>query len=101
MLPVLNDIMAIILHYSPFGSIASLNLHRSVHRGQFYEQKVGSKISIGGISPGFVKNQARAFLLEDRFLLDFGKIYSSFELMKLAPELSICGVAGPDISMLK
>ena len=48
-------------------------------------KKLGVKIPLGGISPNFVKNLPVAFLLEDRFLLDLGKIYSLLELMKLAP----------------
>ena len=47
-------------------------------------KKLGVKIPPGRISPNFVKNFPHAFLLEDRFLLDLGKIYSLLELMKLA-----------------
>ena len=46
-------------------------------------KKLGVKIPPGGISPNFVKNFPLAFLLEDRFLRDLGKIYSLLELMKL------------------
>ena len=48
-------------------------------------KKLGVKISPGRISPNFVKFFPHAFLLEDRFLLDLGKIYNLLELMKLAP----------------
>ena len=48
-------------------------------------KKVGVKILHGRISPNFVKNFPLAFLQEDRFLLDLGKIYSLLKLMKLAP----------------
>ena len=51
----------------------------------YMSKKLGVKIPPGGISPNFVKSFPLAFLLEDRFLLDFGKIYSLLELMKLAP----------------
>ena len=50
-------------------------------------KKLGVKIPPGGISQNFVMNFPHAFLLEDRFLLDLGKIYSLLELMKLAPGL--------------
>ena len=42
----------------------------------FMSKKLGVKISPGGISPNFVKYFPPAFLLEDKFLLDLGKIYS-------------------------
>ena len=51
----------------------------------FMSKKLGVKIPPGRISPNFVKNFPHAFLLEDRFLLDLGKIYSLLKLMKLAP----------------
>ena len=49
-------------------------------------KKLGVKIPPGGISPNFIKNFHLTFLLEDRFLLDLGEIYSLLGLMKLAPE---------------
>jgi len=48
-------------------------------------KKLGVKIPPGGISPNFIKNFPLTFLLEDRFLLDLGEIYSLLGLMKLAP----------------
>ena len=54
----------------------------------FMNKKLGVKIPLGGISPNFVKNLPYAFLLEDRFLQDLGKISLLLELMKLAPEFT-------------
>ena len=53
----------------------------------FMSKKLGVKIPLGRISPNFIKNFPLTFLLEDRFLLDFGEIYSLLRLMKLAPVL--------------
>jgi len=55
----------------------------------FMSKKLGVKIPPGGISPNFIKIFPLAFLLEDRFILDLGKIYSSLELKKLAPGVSM------------
>ena len=61
-----------------------------LHLGQirsganFMSKKLGVKISPGGISPNFIKKFPLAFLLEDRFLLGLGEIYSLLG-MKLAP----------------
>jgi len=52
-------------------------------------KKLGVKIPPGGIPPNFAKNFPLAFLLEDRFLLDLGEIYSLLGLMKLAPGVAI------------
>ena len=57
----------------------------------FMSKKLGVKIPPGRISPNFVQNFPHAFLLEDIFLLDLGKIYSFLELMKLAPSLTSRG----------
>jgi len=54
----------------------------------FMSKKLGVKIPSGGISPNFIKNVPLTFLLEDRFLLDLGEIYSLLGLMKLAPGFS-------------
>ena len=51
-------------------------------------KKLGVKIPPGRISPHFIKNFPLTFLLEDRFLLDSGEIYSLLRLMKLAPDLN-------------
>jgi len=51
----------------------------------FMRQKLGVKIPPGGISPNLIKNPPLAFLLEDRFLLKLGEIYSKLRLMKLTP----------------
>ena len=42
----------------------------------FMSKKLGVKIPPGGISPNLIKNFPFAFLLEDRFLLKLGEIYS-------------------------
>ena len=52
-------------------------------------KKLGVKIPPGGISPNLIKNFPLTFLLEDRFLLDLGEIYSLLGLMKLAPGVKL------------
>ena len=48
-------------------------------------KKLGVKIPLGGISPNFIENFPLTFLLEDRFNMDLGEIYTLLGLMKLAP----------------
>ena len=60
-------------------------LMRSYPGANFMSKKLGVKIPPGGISPNFIKNFPISFLLEDRFRLDLGEIYSLLRLMKLAP----------------
>ena len=48
-------------------------------------EKLGVIFPPGGISPNLIKNPPLAFLLEDRFLLKLGEIYSKLRLMKLTP----------------
>ena len=52
-------------------------------------KKLGVKIPPGRFSPNFIKIFPLIFLLEDRFLLDLGEIYSLLGLMKLAPGIRL------------
>ena len=68
-------------------AVGGLNFYQP--GANFMSKKLGVKIPPGRISPNFIKNFPLTFLLEDRFLVDLGEIYSLLGLMKLAPDFKM------------